>query len=198
MREPNDDLTGSTPADRHRAVAARFDALVRSASDWSAPSPVAGWSARDVVMHLLDWFPGFLAAGGVRLRQVRSPDGDRLAAAWEQRTEDVQALLDDHDIAESTFSHPVAGTHTLGTAVDRFYTADVFMHTWDLARAVGDDDRLDPAWSRELLASLRPIERLLRSSGHYGPGVDVEPDADPVDQLMGFIGRDPSWRRDSG
>ena len=29
-------------------------------------------------------------------------------------------------------------------AVSQFFTADVFMHTWDLARATGQDDTLDP------------------------------------------------------
>jgi uncharacterized protein (TIGR03086 family) len=196
MVEPVD-LTTLSAADRHRAVASTFGALVRSAADWSAPSPVAEWSASDVVIHLLDWFPEFLAAGGVRLREVHSYDADRLAVAWEQRTDEIQTLLDDSLAVDRSFSHPVAGTHTLGDAIDRFYTTDVFMHTWDLARAVGGDDRLDPVWSRQLLASLRPIEQLLRSSGHYGSRVDVDPDAGPVDQLMGFVGRDPSWTRDS-
>ena len=36
---------------------------------------------------------------------------------------------------EESFTHPYAGTHRLADAVDRFYTADVFMHSWDLARA---------------------------------------------------------------
>ncbi len=190
MTEPID-LTALSTADRHRAVAARFGELVRSASDWSAPSPVAEWSAGDIVAHLLAWFPEFLAAGGVWVNEVQSADG--LAAAWAERTDEIQPLLDDSDTVTRSFSHPFAGTHALGDAVDRFYTADVFMHTWDLARAVGGDDCLDPAWCGELLVGLRPIEHVLRSSGQYGPAVDVGPDAGPVDQLMGFIGRDPRW-----
>ena len=55
-------------------------------------------------------------------------------------------------------------------AIDQFYTADVFMHTWDLARATGQDDRLDPTFCAELLAGMEPIEEILRASGQYGPG----------------------------
>jgi hypothetical protein len=54
-----------SPADRHAEVAAEFTRLVETTADWSAPAPVDGWSARDVVDHLVTWLPGFLAAGGV-------------------------------------------------------------------------------------------------------------------------------------
>ena len=32
---------------------------------------------------------------------------------------------------------------TLGNAIDMIYTSDVFLHTWDLARATGQDVQLD-------------------------------------------------------
>lgn len=196
LTEPPD-LTALSVADRHRAVAARFGELARSTADWSAPTPVAAWAAGDVVDHLLDWFPGFLAGGGLHVREVPASEGQGRTAAWTARADEIQTLLDDDDAAGRPFVHPFAGAHTLGDAIDRFYTVDVFMHTWDLARAVGGDDRLDPVWSRELLAGLRAIEPVLRSSGHYGLAVEVGPDADVVDQLMGFIGRDPRWRSPS-
>ena len=79
----------------------------------------------------------------------------------------------------------------LPDAVDRFYTSDVFMHTWDLARATGQDERLDEETCAELLAGMAPIDELLRSSGQYGPRVPVPGDADVQTRLLGFIGRDP-------
>lgn len=57
---------------------------------------------------------------------------------------------------------------SLPAAVDRFYTTDVFLHTWDLARAIGQDDRLDPQACADLLAEMEPIEELLRTSGQFG------------------------------
>lgn len=79
----------------------------------------------------------------------------------------------------------------LPDAVDRFYTSDVFMHTWDLARATGQDERLDPQTCADLLAEMAPIEELMRSSGQYGPRVPVPGDAGAQTRLLGFIGRDP-------
>jgi hypothetical protein len=67
------------------------------------------------------------------------------------------------------------------------------MHTWDLARATGQDERLDPAFCADLLAGMEPIDELLRQSGQYGPKVAVPADADVQARMLGFIGRDPAW-----
>ena len=91
-------------------------------------------------------------------------------------------------------SNPHTGDVPLDQAIDRFYTADVFMHTWDLARATGQDDRLDADFCAELLAGMEPIEEIMRSSGQYGARVAVAGDAPAQDRMLGFIGRDPDWR----
>ncbi|MEE3849165.1 TIGR03086 family protein [Gordonia sp. LSe1-13] len=189
MTEP---LTGLDAAERHRRVAAMFADEIAAVTDWDAPAPVDGWVARDVVAHLVEWFPGFLAGGGVELPTGPSVDDDP-ASAWKAHADAVQDLLDG-PTADDTFRHPMAGEHRLSEAVDRFYTADVFMHTWDLATAAGHTAALDPEFARELLDGMVGIEDLLRSSGQYGPAVPVPDDADPVTKLVGFIGRDPAWR----
>jgi uncharacterized protein (TIGR03086 family) len=178
------------PAERHRVVAAGFTDRVRGASDWDAPAPVAGWRARDVVAHLVEWFPGFLhSATGLELDHGPSPEEDPVAA-WRVHADAVQALLDGPEAA-TTFEHPMVGAMPLPVAVDRFYTSDVFMHTWDLARATGQDEHLDEETCAEMLAGMAPMEDLLRSSGQYGPAVAVPGDADVQTRLLGFIGRDP-------
>lgn len=182
-----------SPAARHRAVAGEFARRVEGTTDWSLPSPVPDWTARDVVAHLVEWFPGFLAGGGVTL-----PAGPAVAddpvTAWRAHASGVQALLDDADRAERTFTHPHVPELPLAEGIDRFYTADVFMHTWDLARATGQDDRLDPDFCEHLLTGMLPLDRVLRESGQYGPRVEVPENADVQSRLLGFIGRDPAWR----
>lgn len=177
-------------AERHRGVTAVFTARVAGASDWDAPAPVPGWQARDVVGHLVGWFPDFLkSATGLVLDHGPSPREDPVAA-WQVHADAVQRLLDGPQAA-TPFRHPMVGEMPLLDAVDRFYTSDVFMHTWDLARATGQDERLDPQTCADLLAGMVPIEELLRSSGQYGPRVPVPGDADVQTRLLGFIGRDP-------
>ncbi|SDS95853.1 TIGR03086 family protein [Friedmanniella luteola] len=184
----------SEPGARHRAVAAGFTARVWGTSGWDAPAPVPGWRARDVVGHLVGWFPEFLtSATGLVLDRGPSPEEDPVAA-WQVHADAVQRLLDGPEAA-TPFQHPMVGAMPLPDAVDRFYTSDVFLHTWDLARATGQDERLDAQTCAEMLDGMTPIEALLRSSGQYGPAVTVPDDADVQTRLLAFIGRDPLGSR---
>jgi uncharacterized protein (TIGR03086 family) len=88
-------------------------------------------------------------------------------------------------------SNPHIGEIPLDKAVDMFYTADVFMHTWDLARATGQDETLDPAKCAQMLEGMLPMDAVLRSSGQYGPAVHVADDADVQTRLIAFTGRTP-------
>ena len=183
-------LTELGPADRHRAAAADFTAAAAQVVDWDAPAPVEGWAARDVVGHLVEWLAGFLDGGGVTLAVV--PDDDPVVH-WQHQTDAVQALLDDPTTAEQPFSHPRVPPQSLAETLGAFYTADVFMHTWDLSRAAGIEAELEPELCLQLLDGMAPIDQLLRESGQYGPAVPVPDDADPQTRLVAFIGRDPSW-----
>ena len=186
-------LSDLDPTERHRHIAATFTDRVRAARHWDAPSPVPGWTARDVVRHLAEWLPPFLAAGAsVDLPSGPSVDDDPVAA-WQAHCDGVQALLDDPGTPRRMLVDRHIGEVPLDQAIDRFYTSDVFMHTWDLARATGQDDRLDTGFCQVLLAEMEPLEDVLRSSGQYGPRVTTPDDADAQARLIGHIGRDPFW-----
>jgi uncharacterized protein (TIGR03086 family) len=183
----------SRPAERHQEIGRVFTDRVRGTRSWEVPAPVAEWTARDVVRHLTEWFPAFLAAGSeIQLPAGPSADDDPVGA-WQAQCDAVQALLDDPTTAGLVLSNRHIGEVPLDRAIDQFYTADVFMHTWDLARATGQDDRLDAGFCAELVAGMEPIEEAMRSSGQYGPRVPVQDDADAQTRMLGFIGRDPSW-----
>ncbi|MDQ6527113.1 TIGR03086 family metal-binding protein [Nocardioides sp. LHD-245] len=185
------------PAEEHRSIAGTFGERVRgvAADGWDAPTPVAEWEARDVVRHLVEWFPAFLADGsGLRL-PAGPPVDDDPVAAWEQHAAAVQAVLDDPASAGITFAHPRLPAMPLPRAIAEFYTGDVFMHTWDLARATGQDDTLDAERCRVMVQGMEPLDEMLRQSGQYGARVPVADDAPWQDRLIGFIGRDPAWPR---
>ncbi|GAA3685378.1 maleylpyruvate isomerase family mycothiol-dependent enzyme [Nocardioides ginsengisoli] len=188
------------PADEHRAIAGGFHDVVRgvAADDWDAQSPVADWRARDVVRHLVEWFPAFLADGsGLRIPPGPSVDDDP-AGAWAHHAAAVQAVLDDPANADVTFAHPRLPASPLPQAIAQFYTSDVFMHTWDLARASGQEPALDEERCRTMLTGMEPLDEMLRHSGQYGARVAVADDASWQDRLMGFVGRDPRWRASVG
>jgi uncharacterized protein (TIGR03086 family) len=181
----------ATPAEEHLRISGRFTELVHGVPDggWDAPAPVEGWVARDVVRHLVEWFPGFLEAGaGVRL-PAGPPVDDDPVAAWVAQHEAVQALLDDPATAGRVLSNRHVGDVPLDRAINDFYTSDVFMHSWDLARATGQDETLDPDKCAELLAGMESHEDAMRASGQYGARVDVPDDADVQTRLLAFIGR---------
>lgn len=189
-------MSDQDPATVHRLVAGHFGAIVAATEPdaWDDPSPVAEWRARDVVGHLVTWLPGFLESGaGVRLPAVPSVEDDPVAA-WGEHAAAVQALLDDPATADRVLANRHVGDVALPEAIDRFYTSDVFMHTWDLARATGQEPGLDLARCEELLQGMEPLDEVLRSSGQYGPRMPVGDDAPAQDRLMAFVGRDPAWR----
>jgi len=181
------------PADEHRRIAGAFTTTAEGTAPaaWDNPAPPEGWVARDVVRHLVEWFPDFLqGATGITLPAGPSVDHDPVGA-WRIQTDTVQALLDDPARAEREYDLPHLGTMSLGRAIDMIYTGDVFLHRWDLARATGQDETLDPNKCAEMLEGMLPMDEELRQSGHYGPRVDVPADADIQSKLLAFIGRTP-------
>ena len=186
-------IENQSPAEEYREIAGRFTELVEGVPEetWARQSPVADWTARDVVRHLVEWFPGFLADGaGVTLPKGPDVDDDPVAA-WRTMSNGVQALLDDPSSQEKVLVNRHIGEVPLPEAISTFFTADVFMHSWDLARATGQDETLDPQRCALMLDGMQPLDEVLRSSGQYGPKVEVPDDADVQTKLIAFIGRDP-------
>ena len=183
-------MTG--PAERFRKIAAAFTDRVQAVPEdaWSNPAPPEGWDARDVVRHLVEWMSGFWSSNaGIELPKGPSVDEDPLGA-WLALRDGLQAMLDDPEVASREYDMRM-GRMKVEDAVDMICTNDVFLHTWDLARATGLDETLDPDEVHTMLQGMEPMDELLRSSGHYGPRVEVPDDADEQTRLMAFIGRRP-------
>ena len=147
-----------------------------------------------MVDHLVTWLPAYLDSLGLPPLGPSLSVADDPVAAWHQHTDAVQAMLDDPERSGVIVDHPHMGTQSLGGLVAMIYTGDVFQHTWDLARASGQDDTLDPETCAAMLAGMEQMDAVLRESGQYGPRVAVPADADVQTRLIGFIGRDPQWR----
>jgi uncharacterized protein (TIGR03086 family) len=182
----------SEVSERYKKVAGEFTRRARSVPDgaWDNPAPCEGWVARDVVRHMVEWMPGFfLGSTGVEIPKGPSVDEDP-ASAWEALSDALQAAVDDPEIAAREFDMRV-GRYSLEQAVATFCIGDVLVHTWDLARATGLDETLDPDEVRQLYEGMEPIDEILRKSGQYGPRVEVAADADEQTKLIAFTGRHP-------
>ena len=179
-------------SERYGRVAGHFTERVEEvpSAAWDNPSPCEGWVARDVVRHLVTWVPAFLQGyAAIELPSGPPVDQDPVGA-WRVVRDAIQAALQDPETAARTFDTP-GGRVTLADAVDQFITADILVHTWDLARATGLDESLDAAAVRRLVDGMEPHDAALRASGHYGPRIEVPSDADAQSRLLAFMGRQP-------
>jgi uncharacterized protein (TIGR03086 family) len=190
-----DDLlaVADTSSERFRRVAGRFADRVGEVPPgaWANSAPCAGWTARDVVRHLVEWVPAVIGRSGITFPTGPSVDDD-VIGAWAGLADTLQRALDDPGVAAQTFDAGPPGQMSVAQAIDMLVVGDVLIHTWDLARATGLDERLDEGLAEGMLAGMQPIDELLRQSGHYGPKVPVADDADTQTKLIAFTGRDPA------
>lgn len=184
-------LTDLSVTDRYREAAKGFSARVDGTTDWDVPTPVAEWTARDIVGHLVSWLPGLLGDGAPIA--PGPPVDEDPAGAWHHLDDQVQAMLDEPGAEERTITHPQIGALPLAGTIDQYFTSDVVFHTWDLARATGQDDSLDEGFIAAALAGMSQIEHVIRGSGQFGQQQPVPDDATTQERFFAFIGRDPRW-----
>ena len=180
-------------SERYRRVAEGMTRRAEAVPDgaWHNPSPCVGWDSRDVIRHMVEWLPEFLEAGaGLEPPTGPSVDDDPVAA-WKSLTDGIQALLDDPQTSTARFSHPQAGDHSVEDAIAMFFLGDVFIHTWDVARATGGDESLDVDEVHRMLSGVEPYDEMMRASGQYGQRMMVPDDADEQARLIAFMGRQP-------
>ncbi|MFW6641311.1 TIGR03086 family metal-binding protein [Nocardiopsis algeriensis] len=181
--------------DLHGTAMEEFDRRVRRVrmTDWALPTPCEDWDVHDLVNHLTTeqlWVPSLL--GGARVEDVGDRmEGDNLGeeplVSWEVASREARAAW----LAPSALQGTV---HlSFGEVPAELYlwqmTFDLAVHAWDLARALGTDDRVDPELAKELLVWARGQK--------FGPGAmfdaPVEPgdDAGDQDRLLALTGRRP-------
>jgi uncharacterized protein (TIGR03086 family) len=170
------------------AFTRRVDAV--PSERWDDPAPCEGWVARDVVGHLTEWIPHFFFERWPIEAEPIPAASDDPVSAWHALDRTVRQAFDDPAIATALRDTPM-GEQTFEQCFDMIATSDVFLHTWDLARATGLDERLDPDEVHRQLVGMEPMDEVLRQSGHYGPRVEVPDDADEQTKLLAFIGRNP-------
>jgi uncharacterized protein (TIGR03086 family) len=176
--------------ERYQRITGEFTARVRAVPSgaWDNPSPCEGWTARDVVGHLTGWIPGFFGAHGLEFPPVPSVQDDPVGA-WETVQTTLAEALTDPALAARTVETPFS-TQSLAETVDMIVTGDVFTHTWDLARATGQDETLDPDQLQLMIAAIGAMpEEALRADGMFGPAIEVSADADDQTKFLAYVGR---------
>jgi uncharacterized protein (TIGR03086 family) len=169
---------------------------VVAADQWSGATPCDGWDVRTLVNHVVGellWLPPLL--DGKTIAEVGDRfDGDVLGpdplVTYKSASGAAQAAASQPGARERTVHlsfGDFAGSEYLGQVI-----SDVIIHSWDLARAVGADDRLDPTLVTFVDDFLSPQIDAWRSAGAFGPAVDVGPNASSQDRLLAQTGRSSS------
>lgn len=181
----------SEVADRYGRLADAFTARLAGAprGSWSNRSPCEKWTAYDVAKHVVDTHRGILTrlSGG----DPTQPDSDEdLVTAWHVESDAVRAALSDPARAAMSVT-AMTGQQPFEELVGTLLCADTLIHTWDLARATGQDERLDPPAVEAARAFMEPHDELLRQPGGFGPKLEPPPGADQQSAFLCFVGRRP-------
>jgi uncharacterized protein (TIGR03086 family) len=154
---------------------------------WAHPSPCDEWTARDVVEHVIATQGMFLGLVGRKMGDLPEVDDEPLAA-WNAARSVVQGDLEDSERATTEFEG-FSGTSTFEAAVNRFLCMDLVVHGWDLARAAGLDEHIDPEDLARVSEQASVFGDMLRSPQAFGPEVEPPADADDQTKLLAFLGR---------
>lgn len=173
------------------------DAYVRRAravapAQWSAATPCSEWDVRTLVNHVAGeylWVPELIA--GKTISDVGSRlDGDLLGndppAALESAARDAQAAAETPDsltrIVHLSFGDVPGADYLRQMAIDSV------IHAWDLARAIGADETLDPELVDFAFEELRQHAEDWRSGGAFGPPKEPADDSTQA-RLLAMTGR---------
>lgn len=164
-----------------------------AAGDWGRPTPCTEWDVHGLVNHvtggnvryrmLLD------GADAVEVEASRALDhvGEDPPALFARTADEVVAAFHEAGALDRVVDHPAGrrtGAELLGQRV-----VEWAVHGWDLARAVGGDEDLDPAVVGWLWARTALIERGQRDGFYDAPG--IETDGPLQTRLLRRFGRRP-------
>ena len=172
-----------------------FDRRVRQVGPhrWHTATPCTEWDVRALVNHVVTeqlWAP--LLLDGATVEDVGDRfDGDQLGE------DPVRTWASAAAAAQEAFAAPGALRRFVELSSGRRpaegycqeMTLDLAVHAWDLARAVGVDERIDEALVGHLLAFVEPQREQLATTGLFAPPVAVGDDADAQTRLLALLGR---------
>ncbi|MFJ6792833.1 TIGR03086 family metal-binding protein [Streptomyces sp. NPDC091268] len=185
-----------TLLEQHAEALRLFGGYVRAVADdqWAAPTPCTEWNVRELVNHVTGeqlWIPPLVAEGRSVEEVGDELSGDLLGAdpvaAWDRAAAAARAAF----AAPGALDRTVRLSYgpALGSAYCSELTADCVVHAWDLARAIGAEDRLPDGLVEFSIKEVMPYAEGLAASGAYAPPVDIPAGADAQTRLLALVGR---------
>jgi uncharacterized protein (TIGR03086 family) len=172
--------------------------------EWTRPTPCTEWNVRQLVNHMTRGNLNYvgLLLGGTSAEFLQLRDVDALG------TDPIEAYTQSVQECAEKFSRPGAMQRLLDYPLGRVTgqqalavrTTDSTIHTWDLARAVGADDSLQPSLVKwiddnldQIYAGLAETPVATETTHRFFAAPDGTPahNASRQDQMLHRMGRKP-------
>lgn len=160
-------------------------------ADLTKPTPCTQWNVQQLLDHFSGtawWVATSLGASKLATTPRTAPEAYDAATNAALQAARAPGALNKQIMGPMGEMMPAA--QLLGMAC-----MDIFIHGWDLAKATGQDTKLDPRLvdaCHGMMAAM-PAAQLVgaRRQGAFGPEVKVPPTASTQDKLLGLTGRRP-------
>lgn len=179
LGEARDELTG-------RLVAVR-------PSDWERSTPCSEWNLRQLVNHVVgvQFRIAKLLRGGTRQEYVANREDDWLGpdhiSSWQRGIREYDEALKSLRGLEVEVDYRVPMTAREAVRLTAFDTA---VHTWDIARAIGANERLPESLATFALAAIEGyLESAALAALFAAPSAGAPRDGSPQARLLYLAGR---------
>lgn len=181
-------------------AAARFESIAAlvTPADLDRPTPCGDWTVQQLLDHVVagNFMAAALLGGASRedaiavLGATIADEDDPLEAVRSSLRSQATAF-EDQTVLELVVHHPamdMPGAQLLG-----FRVGDLLVHAWDLARAIGADETLDPEVVAVVATNIEPMRPFIGKVGMFGEGPSgtLDDSADAQTLLLDLMGRRP-------
>ena len=178
---------------RMQQLADEFGARVAAVAPdaWDNQSPCDEWKARDVVGHVSANCMRLVGALGGQVPEAAADNSDPVGM-WSGTHAALSAAVTNAIDTKMDLSANVPGPFGPMSVEDlagRIMSTDVLVHTWDLARSVGGDEKLDEAAVAGGYSGLKPLDTMIRRPGIFADKLDAPAAADLQTEFLAFLGR---------
>jgi uncharacterized protein (TIGR03086 family) len=170
---------------------------VHSSNQWESPTPCDRWTVRDVADHILGgnrftvMILHGLAPDDAMDRVIHGDFADEPIRAFDKSSSEQLAAFRRPGVLDRLHQHPIGLIS--GRRIAALRMSDLVVHGWDLARALGLPEELDPDLVIESIAVFQELAENPAAADFFGPGASgTLPDGAPnQSKLLEMVGRRP-------
>ncbi len=187
--------TSPTTGELYVRAMERTSAIIDAvrANQWHGPTPCTEWDVKQVANHIIGenlWARELYQ--GKTIADVGSTldsdlAGEDPAAAYRASVTAASTAVTAQGAMEAV-CHLSFGDHSGSDYAAQLFL-DTLIHGWDLARATGQDSRLDAMLVEACLPIADHVANQFRGAGVFGENLAVSTDANAQTRLLALVGR---------